>query len=431
MERRRGIYFFTQDSELKKLVSEIGVKNWKKISQNLINKTPVQCLHRWTKILKPGLTKGPWSIEEDRKLLEWVRMEGPTQWSKCAKYISGRSGKQCRERWFNTLHPEVKKGGWDPKEDYIIFESFSKFGSKWSKMAKELPGRTENSIKNRFYSTLRRISSETMKTRPQCEKIQQNSSFNTACPSLVELLNYFPQALEEKKTLYEQYKDLSGDLSLKFPTEQKDPIFLQKKTSRKNTRITNNINNTINLNLNIDQNLIQGLKPKPKSENIESLGKAIDNWCGQEMKLHDTLFETLETKINKLIENDSRRFEFPSEEEHTKKTHSNDCYTNLLSQLTDLEKILQVTKQEIYQSYENVAKTAPAENQKNNQFTNPSINQEEKLNLFSPLDMKSLNKQNFFLPQQNTFDFNHPNFTNRFNEDPYEMMGMEHLFKFN
>lgn len=87
-------------------------------------------------------------------------MNGPSKWSKCSNIIKGRSGKQCRERWFNTLNPEVKKGNWNPEEDYKIFVLFEKFGSKWSKIASFFKGRTENSIKNRFYSTLRRIHSD-------------------------------------------------------------------------------------------------------------------------------------------------------------------------------------------------------------------------------------------------------------------------------
>jgi hypothetical protein len=154
-------------------------------------RSPVQCLHRWTKILKPGLTKGPWILEEDKKLIEWVKTEGPNKWSLCAEFIPGRSGKQCRERWFNTLNPDVKKGNWDLEEDYNIFRLYSIHGSKWSKIALSFPGRTENSVKNRFYSTLRRISSNL-----------KNNHLEEKNTSLESLLKYFPEAYEEKKKLY-------------------------------------------------------------------------------------------------------------------------------------------------------------------------------------------------------------------------------------
>lgn len=104
--------------------------------------------------------KGPWSNDEDEKLLEWVKNNGPNKWSVCAENIPGRSGKQCRERWFNNLNPNVKKGNWTTEEDNLIFRGYLEHGSSWSRIAKELQGRTENSVKNRFYSTVRKLLSD-------------------------------------------------------------------------------------------------------------------------------------------------------------------------------------------------------------------------------------------------------------------------------
>ena len=139
-------------------------KQWKKISEHIPGRTPIQCLHRWTKILKPGLVKGPWTQEEDQKLIAWVNKEGPGRWAQAASLIPGRSGKQCRERWFNNLNPDVKKGNWSIAEDELIFNLYQKYGSSWSKIAKYIPGRTENSIKNRFYSTLRKVTASKHRT---------------------------------------------------------------------------------------------------------------------------------------------------------------------------------------------------------------------------------------------------------------------------
>jgi hypothetical protein len=113
--------------------------------------------------LQPGLIKGPWTIEEDRKLLEWIRKEGPIKWTQCAEYIKGRNGKQCRERWFHTLNPKIVKGNWTCEEDFKIFSLYDNLGGKCAKIVVHLSGRTENSIKNRFYSTLRRKASENIK----------------------------------------------------------------------------------------------------------------------------------------------------------------------------------------------------------------------------------------------------------------------------
>ena len=68
----------------------------------------MQCLHRWQKVLKPGLVKGPWTKEEDETIIR-CRKEGITKWSEIARRVTGRIGKQCRERWFNHLDPSIRK----------------------------------------------------------------------------------------------------------------------------------------------------------------------------------------------------------------------------------------------------------------------------------------------------------------------------------
>ena len=70
--------------------------------------------------------------------------------------IKNKSGKQCRERWINFLCPNINKGMWSEKEEKILFSTQLKIGNKWSELAKLLPGRSENDIKNHFYSKLRK-----------------------------------------------------------------------------------------------------------------------------------------------------------------------------------------------------------------------------------------------------------------------------------
>ena len=155
-DSKKGRWTKEEDDLLRAAVVGMGDKQWKTVALQVPGRSAVQCLHRWNKILKPGLVKGPWTPAEDEALLEWVRLEGPTKWTQCSGKIQGRSGKQCRERWFNTLDPDVKKGEWQEAEDKIIFRLYHKVGPKWTEMAKYLPGRPENSIKNRFYSTIRK-----------------------------------------------------------------------------------------------------------------------------------------------------------------------------------------------------------------------------------------------------------------------------------
>ena len=100
--------------------------------------------------------KRAWTEDEDKMLMETVEKFGAQRWSVIASHLVGRVGKQCRERWFNHLCPEVKKGEWTEEEDRLIAEGVSELGTKWSEIVKRLPGRTDNAIKNRYNSNQRR-----------------------------------------------------------------------------------------------------------------------------------------------------------------------------------------------------------------------------------------------------------------------------------
>jgi len=98
-----------EDEVLRKAVKEFGGKNWKKIASRLHGRTDVQCLHRWQKVLRPGLVKGPWTPEEDETVIRLVEVHGTKKWSHIARQLNGRLGKQCRERWYNHLDPNINK----------------------------------------------------------------------------------------------------------------------------------------------------------------------------------------------------------------------------------------------------------------------------------------------------------------------------------
>jgi len=65
-----------EDEKLRALVDKYGAKNWKRIASFFDNRTDVQCLHRWQKVLNPAMIKGPWTEEEDQTLIEKVEQVG-------------------------------------------------------------------------------------------------------------------------------------------------------------------------------------------------------------------------------------------------------------------------------------------------------------------------------------------------------------------
>lgn len=115
------------------------------VSSRLDGFTGQQCMHRWTKALRPTITHGKWLEEEDKRLVMGVAFFGCRGWNEVARCVRTKTDVQCRERWTNVLSPNVRQGAWTKEEDALLLGAVEKYGvGKWALVARAIPNRTDN-----------------------------------------------------------------------------------------------------------------------------------------------------------------------------------------------------------------------------------------------------------------------------------------------
>ncbi|KAH3663934.1 hypothetical protein WICMUC_005873 [Wickerhamomyces mucosus] len=95
-----------------------------------------------------SLRRGPWSSEEDRKLLDSINQFGPSNWVRISQSLGTRTPKQCRERYHQNLKPSLNRNPISPEEGLLIEELVQRYGKRWAEIARHLNGRSDNAIKN-------------------------------------------------------------------------------------------------------------------------------------------------------------------------------------------------------------------------------------------------------------------------------------------
>jgi hypothetical protein len=131
--------------------------NWRPIYEMIPTRDPKQIIERWSRVVNPALKKGSWSSAEDAIIRQFVGDNGPNNWTKCAVLLPGRNGKQCRERWMNSLDPDLVLAPFTEEEDRTIVAFHAQYGNKWEKIAATVRGRSANAIKNRWHFVQRKM----------------------------------------------------------------------------------------------------------------------------------------------------------------------------------------------------------------------------------------------------------------------------------
>ena len=303
-----------EDRILSNLIINHKYKSWKLISAQLPGRTPIQCQYRWNKNLKPGLVKGPWTVQEDKLLLEWVNKNGPRKWNQCCEFIHGRSGKQCREHWNNCLNPGLVKGEWTAEEDFLIMHFYQKYNGSWKKIVNLFNGRTENSIKNRFFSQLRKIAASNLST--------EEKRF-TSKIKLEDLKNYLQVAINNSKENYLKEKLLTDEQLNNFVNKMdlKIKSKIKKKTSNSTQGEENDNNETCfstNLmSLESSQNFIKKdtntslINKKRKRSNDKELADALSSIEEEDenAKMNEKKqFEENDSSNSEISDNNENRF---------------------------------------------------------------------------------------------------------------------------
>ncbi|XP_014552463.1 hypothetical protein COCVIDRAFT_110292 [Bipolaris victoriae FI3] len=136
------------------------VKDWCRIADSLPGRTNKDCRKRWHNSVAGGLKKGQWSKSEDDLLARGVEEHGQ-RWTVIANCVGTRSADQCAKRWQQSLDPNLDRSEWQETDDNELIDAVQQLGRHWKDIQREhFPERSKNDIKNRYTVLVRRYQNQ-------------------------------------------------------------------------------------------------------------------------------------------------------------------------------------------------------------------------------------------------------------------------------
>ncbi|KAL3518428.1 hypothetical protein ACH5RR_021017 [Cinchona calisaya] len=231
---------------------------------------------------KANVKKGPWSPEEDAKLKEYIDKFGTGgNWIALPQKAGlKRCGKSCRLRWLNYLRPNIKHGEFSDDEDRIICSLYASIGSRWSIIAAQLPGRTDNDIKNYWNTKLKK---KLMGMIPLDQRklplFSSNSLTNSSSPQSHQSFSSLSQLYRDCTTQPYYYTTSTKSSCLLTGYDAHQSLIssvIQPNMLYNNINLTTTANHSYNLqgHVNQDQGLISPMQFYPGKDNMLVFGGA-------------------------------------------------------------------------------------------------------------------------------------------------------------
>ena len=395
--------FLSNDKASNNISTSTNILNQDNIAPlpNLTNSDNFQNKNTQNYTFKIIKRRAPWNKKEDEAIIELVNKYGTSNWTIIANEMAlmykskHRNGKQCRERWHNHLDPIVNKENWTEEEENILFNKHMEYGNKWSDISKYLPGRTDNSIKNHFYSKLRKFIRKILKQINKENLLKNNG------------IDYYKYNSDKVYKLLKKYKitykNVTKDtiLNLIIATEknQKGKIFgLNDEKNLNNNNINNDSNGKKNefqnFPFNLDNNLITNSNDKQSKNNSASklMNKSIIN---KKSKLKSKSKNNDEINCNQLlIKKDKKIFQSsvvteikPIKNDLTENKNNNILLNQINNGITNKVTRKYKRKNKNFESeYEKDNKKENMNNENNNKEEDNDINNSNKKKLNINLD---------------------------------------------